>query len=224
MSLVWRLLPHARPWKVTALVVGSILLSAAGCKSGGGWWSPGSSKWGSTESSTSDLAVSRPPTRVPKPSSTASPSSAGSIAASGAQNGPYGSGNSTAAATQPRSGYGSQPADWQGEPHSSVAPAGGYQTGGQYAMAANSRPQPGVTPALIHNRTRMARPIHNRTPLPGDSARPMPPAPAQHRPAIRPARSTRITASPAGRRQRIHPSITIRAPVMLPPPAPPPAR
>lgn len=142
MSLVWRSLP------ASALVAGSILLSASGCKSGGGWWSPGSSKWGSTESSTSDLAVSRPPTRVPTPSSGATPTTANGLASArgttGAQDGPYGT--SAGGASAGSSGYGTQPAGWQSEPHSSVAPAGGYETGGPYGMASTAQPQPGVTP------------------------------------------------------------------------------
>ena len=149
MSLLWRSLT------TSALVASSILMSASGCKSGGGWWSPGSSKWGSTESSTSDLAVSRPPTRVPTPSSGATPATASGLAsnrgAAGAQDGPYGSrtgGATSAATTAGASGYGTQPAaNWQSEPHGSVAPAGGYQTGGQYNMASmQPKPQPGVTP------------------------------------------------------------------------------
>ncbi|HZL86826.1 MAG TPA: hypothetical protein VFB96_00505 [Pirellulaceae bacterium] len=139
MSLLWRMLSSS------ALVAG-IVLAFSGCKSGGGIWTPGWGKLGSS-SSASDLAVSRPTTKVPKPSSDATPSTPGSLASSssapGTQNGPYGS--SSERTSTPGSTYGSRPAAWQGEPHSSVAPAGGYQTGGPYNMA--SRPsQPGVTP------------------------------------------------------------------------------
>lgn len=132
MSLLWRSLSSS------ALVAGLILAAGPGCKSGGGWWTPGWAKWGEAGSSTSDLAVSRPPTRVPNSSGT---SSAGGLAsARGAQSGPYGA-NSPGAGG---SSYDNQPAAWQGEPHGAVAPTGGYQTGGPYTMAA--RPQPGVTP------------------------------------------------------------------------------
>lgn len=127
MSLLGRLL-----WLVPLAVV---MLVPAGCKSGGGMWAPGFGKWGSSGSA-SDLAVSRPTTKIPKPSGEATPQSASSLAnrsGPGTQNGPYGSGNSS---------YTSQPAGYQGEPHGSVAPAGGYQTGGQYNMAST----PGVTP------------------------------------------------------------------------------
>ena len=140
MSLVWRLLSSS------ALVAG-IVLSFSGCKSGGGWWAPGWAKMGST-SSASDLAVSRPTTKVPKPSSGATPSTPDNLASSSSprtQNGPYGASSISDRTSPATSTYKNQPAAWQGEPHSSVAPAGGYQTGGAYSMA--SRPsQPGVTP------------------------------------------------------------------------------
>src|SRR5262245_17334051 len=137
MSLLWRSLSSS------ALVAG-IVLAFSGCKSGGGLWAPG---WAKMGSSSSDLAVSRPTTKVPKPSGEASPSTAGSLASSSSaartQSGPYGT--SSERSSTPSSTYGTRPAAWQGEPHGSVAPAGGYQTGGAYSMA--SRPsQPGVTP------------------------------------------------------------------------------
>jgi hypothetical protein len=101
-------------------------------------WLPGWAKWGGTSSD--NLAVSRPKTKAPAPSSTAQPSS--SLAAAGAQQGPY---------TTGRSGYSSdnsypgQPTGWQADSPQAVAPAGGYSTGGQYGMASTS-PQAGVTP------------------------------------------------------------------------------
>ena len=136
MSLAWRLLTSS------ALVAG-LTCFASGCKSGGGFWSPG---WAKAGPAASDLAVSRPTTRVPTPSSNATPTTAGSLASTGtagAQDGPYGA--AASAASSQADAYGSQPANFQGEPHSSVAPAGGYQTGGPYGMASTPA-QPGVTP------------------------------------------------------------------------------
>jgi hypothetical protein len=140
MSLVWRMLS-------SSALFAAIVLSFSGCKSGGGWWAPGWAKMGST-SSASGLAVSRPTTKVPTPSSGATPATPGNLAASsvpGTQNGPYGASSISDRTSPASSTYGSRPAAWQGEQHNSVAPAGGYQTGGPYSMA--SRPsQPGVTP------------------------------------------------------------------------------
>ena len=166
---------------MTFVVLGILIGSSTGCRSGGGWGAPSWMRWGSSAPPTDkQLAISKPSTTPPTPASHATPTAiGGSGAGLASANSP--AGNSPAASGYSRTGpgaatasggyptalrtasappnssapagdaqtplypttdkafaYPAQPASATspaGGASTSVAPAGGYQTGGPYAMS-----------------------------------------------------------------------------------------